>query len=376
MDLFEAARTGDLDALDICLFWGERVDRRTRDGRTPLCIAAERGQTEAVRRLLARNADPNAHAPGASRPLTAAIENEHWETAAVLVRGGADPNADGVASIVIAEPPKRRLLALMLSRGLDPHGAHAEWGPYVLFALNDAACWDMFLGAGFDLARYERETGESLLERALSNGVSRFLHLLSLGANVDLPVERATGRTMLMTLAAEEPGEQAHAVIELLVKRGADLEQCDASGRTAFDYAADRDDKRTVTLLTRLRDNVRRARERERKRLAQAEARAQAAAAAKADRERKAAAKKAAAAEKAAAAAERRAAKKPAKPKPKQRAAPAPRAKQVKRAAPVKRVKRRRAPGKERSESRGAKPIEKPARSEATPTAAEKLHPA
>ncbi len=291
MDWFDAARTGALDALKICLIWGQRIDQRMRDGRTALRIAAEHGRTEAVKLLLERNADPNPDAPGVARPLTAAIENEHWDTAAALIRGGADPNVGGVASIVIAAPPKRPLLALMLARGLDPHGVHEEWGPYIHFALNDAPCADLFVFAGFDLARYEREAGESLLERALSNGVNRFLHLLSLGANVNLPVDRTTGRTMLMTLAAEEASEPAHVLIQLLVKRGADLAQTDAEGRTAIDYAAD---GRTHALLTRLRDDIVRAHVREQKQQTKAAAKARRAESAKATRQRNAAAKKAA----------------------------------------------------------------------------------
>lgn len=307
MDWFEAARTGALDALKICLIWGQRIDQRTRDGRTALGIAAEHGRTAAAKLLLERNADPNPDAPGVARPLTAAIENEHWDTAAALVRGGADPNVGGVASIVIAAPPKRPLLALMLARGLDPHGGHGEWGPYIHFALNDAPCVDLFVFAGFDLARYEREAGESLLERALSNGVNRFLHLLSLGANVTLPVDRTTGRTMLMTLAAEEASAPTHALIQLLVKRGADFAQTDADARGAIDYATD---TQTRAILTRLRDDIFRAQAREQKKQTKAAAKARAAEAAKVTRQRNAAAKKGAAEQAAAerAAAEERAA--------------------------------------------------------------------
>ncbi len=285
---FEAARAGDLDTLHICLFWEQRVNALSDDGRTALSFVAQRGDAAAVTLLLERNADPNVHGPSGVRPLTAAIENEHWDIAAALVRAGADPNGDGVASIVIADPPKRQLLALMLRHGLDPHGSHPEWGPYIYFALNDAACADMFAGAGFDLRRYEREAGESLLERALSGGVHRLLHMLSLGADIDLPVDRTTGRTILMTVAAEEPGEQSDAVIQLLAKRGANLDVRDAEGHTALDHARARGNNIATRLLNRLRA--------EKARAAKAEAKTRAAAEAKAARQRKAEAKKAAAA--------------------------------------------------------------------------------
>ena len=285
---FEAARTGDLDTLHVCLFWEQRVNALSDDGRTALTLAAEHGHTAIVNLLLERNADPNLHAADSVRPLTASIANEHWDIAAALVRAGADPNADGVASIVIADPPKHQLLSLMLRHGLDPHGANEQWGPYIHFALNDARCADLFFGAGFDLNRYERETGESLLERALSGGVQRLLHLLSVGANVNLPVDRTTGRTILMTVASEEPTDETDAVIRLLAKRGADLEARDAEGMTALDHARGRGNNVAARLLTRLRD--------ERARVAKAEAKARVAAEAKLARERKAAEKRAAAA--------------------------------------------------------------------------------
>ncbi|HEV2294614.1 MAG TPA: ankyrin repeat domain-containing protein [Tepidisphaeraceae bacterium] len=281
---FVAAQSGDLDTLKICLFWGQQIDAMTADGRTALSLAAEHGHTAAVRLLLERKVNPNARGVGGVRPLTAAIENQHWDAAAALVCGGADPNGDGVASLVIAEPPKRQLLALMLKHGLDPHGAHEHWGPYIHFALNDAICADLFFGAGFDLRRWERETGESLLERALSCGASRLLHLLSLGADVDLPVDRRTGRTILMTIAAEEPHEQQDRLIRLLVKRGADLERRDDAGRTALDHARSAGNASAVRLFTRLRV--------ERTRLHKAQAKAQAAAEAQAARAQRVAAKK------------------------------------------------------------------------------------
>jgi uncharacterized protein len=304
---FEAARAGDLDTLHICLFWDQRVDALSDEGRTALSYAAEGGHVAAVTLLLERNADPNLHTAGTIRPLTAAIENEHWEIAAALVRAGADPNADRVASIVIAEPPKRQLLALMLKRGLDPHGSHPNYGPYIWFALNDAACLDLFFGAGFDLARFEREAGESLLERALSCGTLRMLSLLSLGADVNLPVDRTTGRTILMTVAAEEAGEHdVEALIRTLVKRGADLGARDADGLTALDHARERGNNVAARLLTRLRA--------EQARLAKQEAKARAAAEAKAARERNAAERKAAAAQRATTPKKAKAKPKPSKP--------------------------------------------------------------
>src|SRR5688572_1328826 len=234
MDWFEAARNGVIEELEAHLARGQDLGQPDESGRTALLVAAEHGHASVVTLLLASGADPNADGAGV-RPLKVALEHEHWDVAAALVRRGADPNADGVASIVLAAPPKRQLLALMLKHGLDPNGAHPDFGPYVQFALNDAACCDMLLAAGFDLARYEREVGESLLERALLTDRARFEQLLKLRADVNLPIDRRTRRTLLMHLAEEEPTEEVHELIRTIAKRGGDIEQPDAEGRTAID---------------------------------------------------------------------------------------------------------------------------------------------
>src|ERR1700728_4556004 len=76
--------------------WERKViqDRRPKDmtkgGFTPLHYAAREGCSACVENLLAAHADPDSEDPDRETPLLLGLENLHFDTAAVLVKGGAD----------------------------------------------------------------------------------------------------------------------------------------------------------------------------------------------------------------------------------------------------------------------------------------------
>ncbi len=61
-----------------------------KGGFTALHYAAREGCAPAVQNLLAAGADPDSEDPDRETPLLLALENMHFDTAAVLVKGGAD----------------------------------------------------------------------------------------------------------------------------------------------------------------------------------------------------------------------------------------------------------------------------------------------
>ena len=71
------------------------TDRRSGDGFTALHLAAFSGQDGAVRLLLARGADPDAHGTGwmTGTPLNSAARAGHAATVVLLLEAGADPDA-------------------------------------------------------------------------------------------------------------------------------------------------------------------------------------------------------------------------------------------------------------------------------------------
>ena len=96
LDVFEAATFGDLDRLAVLLEADPGLtDRRSGDGFTALHLAAFFGQDDAVRLLLARGADPDAHGTGwmTGTPLSSAASAGHAATVDLLLEAGADPDA-------------------------------------------------------------------------------------------------------------------------------------------------------------------------------------------------------------------------------------------------------------------------------------------
>lgn len=103
-----AARSGRLDALDLLVARGARVDADVYRG-SALAWAAANGRAEAVDRLVALGADPNARTTfggpdhgGGATPLHLAAQHGRLDAIRALLRAGADPSVrDGLHG----EPP-------------------------------------------------------------------------------------------------------------------------------------------------------------------------------------------------------------------------------------------------------------------------------
>jgi ankyrin repeat protein len=133
LDVFDAAALGDIARLH------ELLDRRSEsarawslDGFTPLHYAAYFDGPEAAQLLIEAGADIEAvsrneeFAPEA-RPLHSAVAAGRIETAAVLLRAGADPNArqhEGFTPLMAAEHQGDFDLAELLIQ----HGAYGGGG--------------------------------------------------------------------------------------------------------------------------------------------------------------------------------------------------------------------------------------------------------
>ena len=116
-----------------------------KGGFTPLHYAAREGCASCVENLLAAGADPDSEDPDRETPLLLALENMHFDTAAVLVKDGADlekwdlfgrspvymaadvstlPVKGNGAMAVLPSPDKLTALdvaRMMLERGANPN---------------------------------------------------------------------------------------------------------------------------------------------------------------------------------------------------------------------------------------------------------------
>ena len=215
-----------------------------KGGFTALHYAAREGCAACVENLLAAGADRDSEDPDRETPLILAIENMHFDTAEVLVKGGADldkwdlfgrspvymaadvstlplkgngamaviPSADKLSAVGVAR--------LMLERGANPNIQLKRRPPYR----------DVPQDRGGDTMLAQ---GATPLLRAARGGDDKFVALLiEYKALVDLPSKE--GITPLMAAAGVDYGarvtrgrnrteEGVLATMDLLVKAGANV---------------------------------------------------------------------------------------------------------------------------------------------------------
>lgn len=92
--LHQAARKGDIEALELALAYGFPIHQPNRKGDTPLHIAAAKGQTQAAQFLLDAGADPLATNNLGQTPYHLALKNHAQETQALLAPDASDPLED------------------------------------------------------------------------------------------------------------------------------------------------------------------------------------------------------------------------------------------------------------------------------------------
>ena len=244
--LFSAA-ANECDALARrVLEAGAALEARDRAGNKPLAVAAMEGHAGLVSLFLERKAPIDARNLEGSTALFLAIEAERLAVAEILVKRGADPNIAGRSGIApvgaAAYTGNTALVKLLLANGADPRAIDATGKPAIVYAAGRAytAVVVQLLDHGIDVnTRYGADlttlmwaAGHS--EEAGSADVKETLELLiAKGAHLDDMDDR--GRTALMTAA-----ELGHAVaVDALLKAGADASLKDKSGKTATDLARD-----------------------------------------------------------------------------------------------------------------------------------------
>jgi ankyrin repeat protein len=225
-----------------------------KGGFTALHYAAREGCIACVQNLLAAGADPDSEDPDRETPLILAVMNLHFDTAAELVKGGADldkwdlfgrspvymaadvstlPTKGNGAMAVIPSPDQLTavdLARMMLQHGADPNIQLKRRPPYR----------DVPQDRGGDAMLAQ---GATPLLRAARAGDDKFVALLlEYKALVDLPSKE--GITPLMAAAGVDYGarvtrgrnrseEGVLATMALLIKAGADV-----NARSVLDRAA------------------------------------------------------------------------------------------------------------------------------------------
>jgi ankyrin repeat protein len=203
---------GDRSKILLLLDRGAHIDARSKDGTTTLVSAARRGNTEAMRMLLASGADPKASADEEVELLRIGY-GQHPETREILSTVGIDlkdiAGRTSLASFPLSEPAA---IGALLVGGANPN-------PRGRFPIVGVAAFQGRL-----------ETARLLVEHGASS-------------NAKSPQDV----TPLM-MAAAAPSPDA-AMVRLLMEKGVDLTARDKTGRSALDWALTQGDTEVARLL-------------------------------------------------------------------------------------------------------------------------------
>lgn len=257
-----AAADGHTEVVQALIDAGADFRTPLDSGFTPLLFAAREGQTDVVRVLLAAGADVDTllrpRSGGRSKrstPLILAVENAHFETAAALLKAGADPNAapSGYTALHAITSVRR------------PLGGDTDPAPIGSGNLSSLDFVQLLLEAGADInaqyggsgsgkgSRYSgggaqfTNAGSTTFMQAARNSDLRLLRLL-LKSGADWRIPNRDNCTALLAAAGvgalgsgnELPGKEEEAIeaVRLLLDLGADINAVADQGETAVHGAA------------------------------------------------------------------------------------------------------------------------------------------
>ena len=230
---------------------------RDRVGRTPLHLAAERGDLPTIERLLADGANVNvqirsdekASTDWGNTPLHSAARDGRIEAVRLLLDRGADINARNHRGVTplhrsIAHPQVTRYL---LERGAKLDATDNQGRTVLHWVAYDPAAqsMDVLLAARADVNATDVD-GESPLHRAARAGNGAAMAAL-IGAGADVNLAGRTGATPLHYAARlDDP-----AVTDLLVSGGAKADVKDTFGCTPLHDATHARNNAVVALLVK-----------------------------------------------------------------------------------------------------------------------------
>jgi ankyrin repeat protein len=279
MRMIDAVRAGNRPTLDALVASDSAaLNLRGIDGSTPFMYAALYGDAALLKQLLAGKADPNAHNDANATALLYAATD--FAKTKALVEAGADVNArsdDGRTPLLIAAgiPGNIATVRLLLDRGatvnpasrsfadstplrgaieapdydiaklLVERGADVKSAGFLALASAAAVCpkcLDLIAG-GFDQKAYS----PALVIAAANGETAAIKQLIDRGADVN--ATDPNGRTPLIFATATD--HVPVDLVQLLLDRGATLDQRTEFGLTALDYAKLHGDTPVVDLLVK-----------------------------------------------------------------------------------------------------------------------------
>lgn len=235
--------SGDPAVIQALINAGARPDARNNDDATVLCFAVVENENPAVIQALLDGGSRTSEVctPSFFSPLHLAAIHANPDVAEVLIRAGADVNAEGGIGgtstplfLAAASNDNPAMVELLLRSGAElrwvaQHGARNE-NPEIIRILVDA-------GAGLSGA----------LHRAVFNRTTEVTEVL-IAAGADLDEKHGEDGMTALHWAARA-GMANLAALEALLRAGADPNVLDDTGRTALDWAESSGQTQIAALL-------------------------------------------------------------------------------------------------------------------------------
>ncbi|MBO9481659.1 ankyrin repeat domain-containing protein [Salinisphaera sp. G21_0] len=242
--LHYAAEEGQLEAIKALIAKGADVSAQTEKGVTPLHYAAAQGQPEAIDALIAAGADVNARTKNGFTPLHYAAAQGQQEAIDALIANGADVNArseKGYTALKSASDNEKINIPMIKSfadAGFDVNAPCNNLGSTML-AFAAAACdWvfvDKLLDKGADInGPKNKNTKYTPLHFAAEKGQPDAIYEL-IAREADVDARTKNGFTPLHYAAAQ--GHQE--AIDALIEKGADVSARTKDGVTPLKRASD-----------------------------------------------------------------------------------------------------------------------------------------
>jgi ankyrin repeat protein len=237
-----------IEIMRLLLANGADIEARQEHGATPLACVAYSGHIEAARLLIEHGADIEAKlSDGETTPLLRAVSQQHVETTKLLLDKGANIHATwrGLSAIHIAmdgdrlsnRKSNKEMVKLLVDRGLESPAIHlaAFYG--------DLQELKNYINNGAKVNEQDAAGYTPLHCAVCGDHMDIVKFLLGSGANVN-----ARTKNGWTPLAFVWPVEMA----ELLIANGADVRVEDERGQTALHWAVNRNNHRGNRALIEL----------------------------------------------------------------------------------------------------------------------------
>ncbi len=217
----------------------ELIHQKDKDsGATPLHITVANGHLEIVRFLLSKGASVDVKNKQGETPFLLAIVNGRKEIAHILIKEGIDiygKSGDGSTYLQVACATRQiEIIEYLLSCGFNPNLPDMYNVPHIFMPvyLNSPEIAKIFIKYGAD-TRAVRFDGVSVAEAAIEFGETEMLDLLIKDRSELKRKDPRTGRTLLHIAAIRGQKD----IVELFLKKGAEIDAVDRLNKTPLDYA-------------------------------------------------------------------------------------------------------------------------------------------